>query len=243
MPLPFRKNNLDPDAVAFCNRSGAQDRIAINAFVRGVKALGLWNSMVCWPLRSTQNAGTGTTAYSLGGLGTFDGTLTDGPTWGANGVNFNAATARITAANGVTFAQPLTVVGAVDFKSLTNGGGLVDSINFGSRVTLWNGAESAQVAMAAGSFFLGGPTFAVGPNFIGGFFNGASSVKHVNGSTQTGNAGSQGLDGIILGNNFIPNFGDKNLDIAFAAIFNGQADFSALRTLYKQTLGTGLGLP
>jgi hypothetical protein len=51
--------------------------------------------MVCWPLRSSQNAGTGSTAYSLGGLGTYNGTLINGPTWGEDGLNFNAASARI----------------------------------------------------------------------------------------------------------------------------------------------------
>ena len=71
MPLPFHRRRLDPDAADFCRRSGATDRAAINAFVRGVKDLGLWDNMVCWPLRSAQNAGTGTTAYSLGGLGTL----------------------------------------------------------------------------------------------------------------------------------------------------------------------------
>ena len=52
MPLPFQPKPLDADAAAFIQRSGATDRTAINAFVRGVKALGLWNNMVCWPLRS-----------------------------------------------------------------------------------------------------------------------------------------------------------------------------------------------
>ena len=91
MPLPFTVRRTDPDAAAFCARSGASDRAAVSAFVRGVKDLGLWESMVCWPLRSEQNAGTGTTAYSLGGLGTFDGTLTNGPIWTADGVSFDGS--------------------------------------------------------------------------------------------------------------------------------------------------------
>jgi hypothetical protein len=57
----------------------------IDNFVTGCKDLGLWNNMVCWPLRSSQNTGTNT-AFSLGGLGTFDGTLVNGPTWGSNGI-------------------------------------------------------------------------------------------------------------------------------------------------------------
>jgi hypothetical protein len=78
--------SYDPDALAYVQASGATDIDNINAFIVGVKALGLYNSMVCWPLRSTQNAGTGSTAYSLGGLGTYNGTLVNGPTWGTDGV-------------------------------------------------------------------------------------------------------------------------------------------------------------
>jgi hypothetical protein len=81
----------DPDTLAFITASGATDIQAIDGFVKGVKALGLWDSMVAWPLRSSQNAGTGTTAYSLGGLGTFNGTLTNGPTWGTDGITFDGS--------------------------------------------------------------------------------------------------------------------------------------------------------
>jgi hypothetical protein len=86
---------IDPDAKAFIDASGATDIQGINDFVKGIKALGLWSSMVCWPLRSSQNAGTGSTAYSLGGLGTYNGTLINGPTWGADGVSFGGNTQRI----------------------------------------------------------------------------------------------------------------------------------------------------
>ena len=79
-----------------CNITSATPRQQIRDFSKGVNDLGLWNSMVCWPLRSSQNAGTGTVAYSLGGLGTFNGTLVDGPTWGADGVAGNGTSAHIT---------------------------------------------------------------------------------------------------------------------------------------------------
>jgi hypothetical protein len=65
---------FDSDAAAFFATAGVTDATAktqINSFVKGIKDLGLWSSMVCWPLRSSQNAGTGTTAYSLGGYGTI----------------------------------------------------------------------------------------------------------------------------------------------------------------------------
>jgi hypothetical protein len=70
-----------------CNITSATPRKQIRDFSAGVNDLGLWNSMVCWPLRSSQNYGSGTTAFSLGGLGTFNGELIDGPTWNSDGIN------------------------------------------------------------------------------------------------------------------------------------------------------------
>jgi hypothetical protein len=78
-----------------CNISDATPRQQIRDFAKGVNDLELWNSMVCWPLRSSQNAGTGTTAYSLGGLGTFNGTLVNGPAWGVDGIAFGGNTQYI----------------------------------------------------------------------------------------------------------------------------------------------------
>jgi hypothetical protein len=239
--FPTLTASFDQDARVFINASGATDRAAVNYFVKGIKRLGLWSSMVCWPLRSAQNAGTGSTAYSLGGLGTYNGTLVNGPTWGADGVNFNIANAHISVTG--TINQPLTVMGAVDFKTTTNGGALIDGTN---RVHLFNGNEVAQATLFAGSTFASGAnTFSTGKNFIAGYANGASSTVHVNGSTTAGNAGANNLGGntIIIGNNSLLNFGNKNIDIAFCAIFSGQAYSDAVRSLYKSTLGQGLGLP
>lgn len=66
---------LDPDALSFIRKTSATSISAIDIFVKGVKALGLWNNMVCWPLRASQNAGSGLTVYSLGGLGSHNGTI------------------------------------------------------------------------------------------------------------------------------------------------------------------------
>ena len=110
MPLYRRqviKPTADLDAVAYIGKVGITDVVAqnaINDFVLGIKALNYYSSMVVWLLRSSQNKGTGTIAYSLGGLGTFDGTLTNGPTWGTDGIVFDGVNDCITtscvAANG-----------------------------------------------------------------------------------------------------------------------------------------------
>jgi hypothetical protein len=88
-------DGIDSDAQQFISLSGATDRGNIYAFVSGVKNLNLWDSMVCWPMRSSQNAGTGTTLYSLGGLGTYNGTLVNGPTWSSDGIIYDGSNDKI----------------------------------------------------------------------------------------------------------------------------------------------------
>jgi hypothetical protein len=76
----------------------ADSRRLISDFVKGIKSLGLWNQMVCWPLRSSQNASTTLTARSLGGLGTFNGTFAGSlpvSAWGSQGIT-NTSTGFIT---------------------------------------------------------------------------------------------------------------------------------------------------
>jgi hypothetical protein len=45
------------------------------SFIKGCIDLGIWNNMVCWPMRLGQNAVTGNTIYSLGGLLNNTGTI------------------------------------------------------------------------------------------------------------------------------------------------------------------------
>jgi len=134
LSFPFVSASFDADARAYINTSGATDRAAINHFVKGVKKLGLYSSMVCWPLRSAQNAGAGSTAYSLGGMGTYHGTLVNGPTWGADGITFQSNVQRI------EYAPQF----AVDF---TRGGYSVHAV--------WSGL-GVSVAASEGPFVLFG---------------------------------------------------------------------------------------
>jgi len=242
LSFPFIAASFDADARAFINTSGATARAELNHFVKGIKKLNLYSSMVCWPLRSTQNAGTGSTAYSLGGLGTYNGTLVNGPTWGADGVNFNSASARIAVT--LSLSQPLTVMGVANIKTLTNGGAIIDgSVN---RISLFNGSSSGKTSLFAGDFLDSSNSYTTNTNlFTAGYANGIGSVVYLNGTAgTTANAGTNGIGPtVIIGNNTVLNFGDKNIDIAFCAIFNGQAYNDTVRSLYKFTLGQGLGLP
>lgn len=89
-----RTYGLDVDTIAYAARVKAGSGVTIlpeplkqlNKFIVGIKKLGLWNSMVCWPMRSIHNAGRGSTLYSLGGLGVLNGTLTNTILWDYNGL-------------------------------------------------------------------------------------------------------------------------------------------------------------
>lgn len=111
------RNPFDLDAREYFARATITDSLAkkqINEFVRGVKNMGLWGNMTCWPLRANQNAGTGTIAYSLGS-DTKDGTLVNGPSWGA-GLVFNNATQLLNAGT-VDIPSPCAFIAIVKYNT------------------------------------------------------------------------------------------------------------------------------
>ena len=92
----------DTDGDAYLTRAGVTDplgRCEVLWFTRGMKALNLWSNMIAWTMRSYQNIGTASTVYSIGGLGVFNGTMINAPTWGINGINFDGIDDRITLPN------------------------------------------------------------------------------------------------------------------------------------------------
>jgi hypothetical protein len=266
MPLPFTVRRTDPDAAAFCARSGASDRAALSAFVRGVKDLGLWESMVCWPLRSEQNAGTGTTAYSLGGLGTFDGTLTNGPIWTADGVSFDGSNDYIiTPLEANDYPNGLSEL--VVFNAPTDTGNF--SMFFGDEVGV-DGSHASMIRRAGGANqiemrteFTGAVVGAMAIQSITfgqwnlvhsrvvapTVFISANTASEVS-ATSTGTFAPTNSGGDRVG------FGARNkagtpaffatMTAAFGAFWGSGTSASqmqSVKALYKTTLGTGLGLP
>jgi len=70
---------------AFAALTGATELSKLSAFEAGMKAAGLWDALVCWPMLPGFNYGTGATVASFGGLGTYNGTITGG-SWTSDGV-------------------------------------------------------------------------------------------------------------------------------------------------------------
>jgi hypothetical protein len=232
--------NLDLDADSYILRAGVTDPTAktqINDFVVGVKSLGLWNNMVCWPLRSAQNAGTGTTAYSLGGLGTYNGTLTNGPTWGADGVNMiGSPTPSITTS---AFAnQPDSIFTVQKFDSSIT---IVQVVYDGStRQHLFKNDLNGSINGFASNNVPVVPSATPYNNVFSSFqlkFNGASGSASVNGGSETTlNFGTNNLTAFRMGG------AQQGVILSFAMIINANTSQN-FHTLYKTTLGDGLGLP
>jgi hypothetical protein len=247
----YRRDNIwprrDPDAVAFAATSGATDIDAISDFVKGVKRLGLWSNMVCWPLRSSQNAGTGTTAYSLGGLGTFNGTLVNGPTWGADGITFDGSDDQINITASFGAQRSVMAVG----KAANTNGQFKGMFAFDTQTAPGSGIGYSNDNFGVLSQ---DPNIQYGSLTITNFNSlGASSPGSGNGNsfvyangTSIGNAAS---NSIATTNPRIGRFsnafffeGPISAAMASTALWTS-AQHAALYNLYKQTLGTGLGLP
>lgn len=251
MPLPFHRRRLDPDAADFCRRSGATDRAAINAFVRGVKDLGLWDNMVCWPLRSSQNAGFGSTVYSLGGLGTFDGTLVGGPGWTVDGivstVNAQAATcASLSTVSPVSFIyvgkQSGTNSAVRMYSSQSSGNGRTFQAATGGLVINRGLNSATNLSFATNQFNFHGWT--VTSATTGNLFSNATTAAVT--PSANWNSAAEPSPFAIFTHVYFSGATDvleSSLAMAIQGTAISQAQFNSIRDLYKSTLGTGLGLP
>jgi len=269
MPL-FRRQVIKPtadlDAVEYIGRAKITDVVAqnaINDFVLGMKALGLYNSMVSWPLRSSQNAGTGTTAYSLGGLGTFNGTLTNGPTWGTNGITFDGTNDYIvTSLEANNYPSGISQMIALNPSSTTQ--------NF----SMFFGDEGSSVGQAATMIrkFIGNQVqtttdFTISRadaksdltydayHMIHSRISAPSIFLSVNASNEASSTGSgtfapsgQDIDRVGFGaRNKLTTpelFAKMTASFGcFIASATSSATMQSVKSLYKATLGQGLGLP
>jgi hypothetical protein len=236
---------------------------SVSDFVKGLKILNIWGDVIFWPLRANQNAGTGTTVYNLGTMGIYNGTLTNGPIWQANGIFLADATTQHIATNYLPeINEDANIFSVVE----CNGDGAQFNVICSTR----NGST-------------GGFTFAqkwnVGNNFIGitwvssgtwsdntqtGFSNGSfhsanlrltynTSPKtksiSVDGNSEaspTSDSSSTSLIGVplVIGSEGTSSSRALSGQIAFLAYFRRRnINANVLHSLYRSTLGKGLALP
>jgi hypothetical protein len=233
--------------------------IDIDDFVTGCKNLGVWNNMVCWPLRSAQNTGTNT-AFSLGGLGTFDATLINGPTWGIDGVTLDGINDYIVAQTSVdtrdsSILQINRIITPNGNFSSYFGGGDSDSGCSKNLIVHQGSSYGGGLAVTQSCLDIVGNSTSNGNNFFGIAFNGgipSFTAKTIGGSNVTITGNYNNLECVNCGKLGIGchfYFADpvalSNISVSINILFNNSSvDLTNLiYPLYKSTLGKGLGLP
>ena len=251
-----RTYGMDADVIAYNARiiAGGNQSLSmqslrqLNQFVISIKKMGLWYNMVCWPLRANQNAGAGTIAYSLGGLGTYNGTLVNGPTWGANGLT-NSATGRIT----TSYTSPAGSQAHIFVGNSAAGGG---ERAYANTLTL-NGIFWAGFVFRDNGAFYGNGSFiqtyrdlTSAGNFkmaAALFNNPASSYTYLNtsqGSIEAANAMAVSSLGMT-----IMSVGASQYFVGTASFYGTfvaeltPSQYTSFYSLYKSTLGQDLDLP
>lgn len=246
---------FDPDALAYFTTAGITDNTAktqINDFVVGIKDLGLWSSMVSWPLRSSQNAGTGTTAYSLGGLGAYNGTLVSSPSWTADGIDFTSSSANYIS---TTFSPSFQASSAIiisnsdDVVTTRSYFGQVKADWLGMRFRRQNDTLRPQLG---GQFINSLSLSLLNFNFISVAWDSTTSISVLNNATEVSltlpaspsiGAGTVPSYNIAKAGDFAEYWDGK---IALFAIILTRITFSqmnSIRAICKTSIGDGLGLP
>lgn len=239
--------SVTASAVSPIASATASSRQLINSFVKGVKGLGLWSNMVSWPLRNSQNASSTLTAYSLGGAGTYNGTLVNTPSsnYASNGLNFVAGhSSKINLPDIATSGTDITMMTTQSAPS----GNLrpIDMQSGTVSLGIWAGYSNsyfwdARSASDSSVRINGGPVPTAMQNTIG-VANSTGSYFYQNNSLILSQVVTPCSLTTPLHGNSINQLGG-NGTIAFASVFNATADPSTLYALYKQTLGLGLALP
>jgi hypothetical protein len=264
MVVSQQKWELDTQAyLNVCNITAELPRQQIRDFSKRVNDLGLWNSMVCWPLRSSQNAGVGTTAFSLGGLGRFDGTLLGGPTWGANALDFTTDNSRMDTAVVVPVAPVALMVVRQAQQAQTDNSSIffTAGINVsGRQFSLGNSAATTAQNYSAWRSAWANLAFPTSPLSIAGStrtdreYNAwrilsSSTARTSRNSTQR--ATDLTVTDWDTSSPAFTRFGyypeaGANDTLSFMALFTAAIDNiadAAFYTLYKETLGQGLLFP
>jgi hypothetical protein len=266
MPSFITQPSYDTDASTFFTTAGVtstQAKQQISRFATGVKDLGLWSSMVCWPLRSLQNPGGGSTVYSLGGYGAYNGTINGTVSRQLNGMfypddnsfkNINTALNQSFNSSNSCFAVGALIGTSSQFRryigtSTQAASELTAYVTAAYGTTLyalnvWSESVGSDVVLPSGDL----STF----NWLGLSFNYATGTNNVEGQRNTNFATVSRATSTPSTRAFQIGGGQTTSDtftgtMSFAAYFPttvvSQANKLALYNLYKTTLGVGLDLP
>lgn len=270
-----RTYGMDADVISYNARivAGGNQSLSmqslrqLNQFVISIKKMNLWNKMICWPMKSSQNAGTGTVVYSLGGLPVYNGAFSNSPEWTPYGVD----TLDSTNNRGVQIDNLPTVLIANRFSIMVVSKGLNPNVGNGAfhhNSFAWSNTGGGQNGPNyRPKDFVLGANFAVQKsatvaavtindnidygNFHTAFltsdgstgfgiidgFYSATSTSLVAGALTATNPLYFGRRGAASGN--------PRCLVSFGAVFfdiDLRNNINSINNLYKATLGDGLGL-
>jgi len=273
MPL-YRRQVVKPTAdlgavgyIGINNITNVSQQNAINDFALGLKTLGLYSTSVFYPLRSSQSIASGTTAYSVGGLGTYNATISTTPTWGSDGISFSGAGNLLnnSLATVIRSANSYSTIlvcsnastGTINFGVLKGGGSNQTGDNYTAFARQYNFLAQSQIYLTGGDNTRGFGSLSFSAS---GFqFFGSSRTGLTAPSTDTGfvalnattNSTLSSTGSLPSTNPFGDNFylfgqGATGNTYAFVMITTSaisSANMQSIRSLYISTLGIGLGLP
>jgi hypothetical protein len=228
----------------------------LDNFIAGLKQLNLWQNIICWPMRSIHNIGTGSTVLSLGGGGTYNGTMLNSPTWGIIGMTFPRTTASC-----VSATRPIGSTPTAEYSIFSVHCNFVEDALYRA---VWIGRDASNDRMFFRTAGGGADAYNAGtvgpsaPNSIDGNHSTAlvassGSVSKTVTAYKDGTVSSSST-GTNTGNNTIYNIGGLSTDssrsfgyeISFNAAFTKALNANEvilLHNLIKTTIGRDLGLP
>jgi len=241
-----------------CNIQSETARKQLFDFSTGIYSMGIWNNILFYTTRSSQNKSLGASdfVFAQGGLSRDHGLMVAGPTWGADGITTSVATGS-------------HISSAYDFRPEL-GGSVISILKM---VDLYPGYErrifyrqnsisAAKVADGNNTYwtarFLGAETSPTVPNLsevrqtvaavMAAY--GASGTIKCKGKSAYNPSGWENSTTFTTGQSFTHSgnclFGHNGVVMSFAALCNielSSNQFDTFYALYKSTLGAGLGLP
>jgi len=236
----------------------------IDNFIKGLKQLNLWQTSICFLMRSQHNIGTGNTILSLGGEQNINGTLVNSPTWGLSGITFSG-TNYITA-----FLRRPLQTSVVSIASVANSvspqpgftNGYPHQIFIGGSSYTTHPYFSILSNSANGNTWFAGSNLASSPNINsqqirlnGGRLFSGGVQNYLNSTYANTNAvivNNLSFDRILICGRWFNNvvqcsvgsFGVGWIGTqSFVIVSTQYIDFPILQALVKNTIGKGLGLP
>jgi hypothetical protein len=253
-----RTYGLDNDTLAYAARVKAgsgktilpENLRQINKFVVGMKKLGLWNSMVCYPMRSIHNAGTGSTVYSLGGLGVHNGTLVNTVSWGNLGIFWSINNSYLNVPSLKLSNAPCTV--AVVDNSATDGfasgGRLGHEMSNGKFFYFPGGNREYLAYVFPNQLNFGRFASSTFKSVIMSVDSTSTARGYYNTTPKASSNASFNWNGAVTTVDFRYTYSSSNNQTwTLPFLLHANIDFHdqgiAFTNLYKTTIGMGLGLP